>query len=278
MSGYKMMSGVTKNTAKNLLIGPGIVTKNFNAALFDPADVSTWGDFLGATKGGNTVNMDMTWYQVEPDGALGPVVGMEWLIKAAAKTSTTLLEVTKDALMMKLNVFSTRTFNDKYDKIAHNGSIAPGAVTNIAIFASLIGKSIPVVIVLENARSTDPVEVPLGDGKSEVGLKIEFEAQLAAETITTIPFYILYPKGEAEIASPSASPAPGSYPETQSVALTAVTGMDIYYTLDGSYPTPLNGFLYSAPISVATTTTINAVASKGPDTSAPVSFVYTINN
>lgn len=274
---YKMLNGLRKSSPKNLMIGPGIITKNFNPAVFNPADMSTWGEFLGATKGGNSVSLDLEWHDTEVDGALGTVAGMRWLTKAEAKATTNLLEVTKENLMMKMNVFSISSFDDQYDKIAHNGSVAPSPVTNIAIFGTIVGKSVPVVVVLENAQSTDSVEIPFGNGKDDVVLKAEFEAQFAPENATKIPFYILYPKGNADVAAPTVSPAPGTFTGTQSVELTAAAGTEVYYTLDGSYPTPLNGFKYSAPISVAETTTITAIAAKEADTSAPATFVYTIN-
>lgn len=274
---YTMMNGLRKSSPKNLMIGPGIITKNFNPATFDPADMSTWGEMLGATKGGNSVSLDMEWHNTEVDGALGTVSGMKWLTKAEAKAVTNLLEVTKENLQMKMNVFSVTSFNDKYDKIAHNGSVAPSPVTNIAIFGSIVGKAVPVVIVLENAQSTDSVEIPLGNGKDDVVLKAEFEAEYAPENATKIPFYILYPKGNADVAPPSVSPAPGTFTEAQNVTLTAASGTDIFYTLDGSYPTPNNGLKYSAPIVVSETTTITAIAVKDADTSAPAVFPYTIN-
>ncbi|WP_248499798.1 chitobiase/beta-hexosaminidase C-terminal domain-containing protein [Staphylococcus aureus] len=275
--GYEMMNGLTAASPKSLMIGPGIITKNFNPQTFDPADVSTWGEKLGATKGGNTVTLDTEWHNVEVDGALGDVAGMRWLIKAEAKATTNLLEVTKENLLMKLNTFGVSSFSDVYDKIGHNGSVAPSPVTNIAIFGAIIGKNVPVVVVLENAQSTDSTEIPLGNGKDDVVLKAEFGAQFSPAEPTKIPFYILYPKGGATLAAPTASPAPGTFTSAQTVTLTGANGTKVYYTLDGSYPTPLNGIEYTAPIQVDESVTINAVAVKDADTSAPVGFTYTIN-
>ncbi len=63
--------------------------------------------------------------------------------------------------------------------------------------------------------------------------------------------------------APSFSPASGSYTSTQSVTLTdTVGGATIFYTLDGSTPTT-NSAVYSKPIQISYSSTINAMAISG---------------
>jgi len=63
-------------------------------------------------------------------------------------------------------------------------------------------------------------------------------------------------------ATPTFSPAEGSYTEPQDVAISTETeGASIYYTIDGGNPTA-SSTLYTAPITVSTTTTIKAIAVK----------------
>jgi hypothetical protein len=73
------------------------------------------------------------------------------------------------------------------------------------------------------------------------------------------------------------NPAPGSFTTSQSVKLTDTTaGAVIYYTTNGSPPTT-NSSVYSAPIQVSATTSINAIAvAPGYAPSAVVGGTYSI--
>lgn len=80
-------------------------------------------------------------------------------------------------------------------------------------------------------------------------------------------------------ATPTFSPAPGSYTTAQSVSLgDTTTGASIYYTTDGSTPTTSSTlFSSTSPIAVTTTTTIEAIAvASGYAQSAVASGTYTI--
>ena len=81
-----------------------------------------------------------------------------------------------------------------------------------------------------------------------------------------------------QAAPPDISPAAGTYSSAQTVQLSDTSpNPTIYYTTDGSKPTH-NSPQYSTPISVTSTTTINAIASSsGLNDSPLVNATFTIN-
>ena len=80
------------------------------------------------------------------------------------------------------------------------------------------------------------------------------------------------------VATPTFTPAEGTYTEAQSVTITCATeGATIHYTTDGSEPTS-SSTTYSSAISVGETTTIKAIAVKDGMTDSEVaSATYTIS-
>ena len=78
------------------------------------------------------------------------------------------------------------------------------------------------------------------------------------------------------VVEPQFKLAAGEYYGTQSVEITcATTGAEIYYTLNGTDPTSAST-KYTGAISIASTTTVKAIAVKGENSSAVVSATYTI--
>ncbi len=79
-------------------------------------------------------------------------------------------------------------------------------------------------------------------------------------------------------AAPTFSPAPGTYSSTQSVSISDTTaGAAIYYTTDGSTPTTSSA-VYSGPITVSSTETVEAIAvATGYSDSSVATALYTIS-
>ena len=67
------------------------------------------------------------------------------------------------------------------------------------------------------------------------------------------------------------NPFPGEYPSSQSVTLQQDQGLEIHYTTDGSTPTSAST-LYTGPISIATPTTLKAIAVQGSTAGWPPGF------
>jgi xylan 1,4-beta-xylosidase len=87
---------------------------------------------------------------------------------------------------------------------------------------------------------------------------------------------IFQPVGANQVAAPSFSPAGGTYSLPLTVAITSTTGgASIRYTTDGSAPTEAVGTPYGGPISVASSSTLRAIAyESGMTDSAVTSSTY----
>jgi len=85
--------------------------------------------------------------------------------------------------------------------------------------------------------------------------------------------------GGGTVATPTFTPAPGTYNAAQTVSIsTATAGATIKFTVDGSTPTGVSP-TYTGPIPVPTTRTVKAVAMKaGMKDSGVVSGTYTISS
>ena len=83
----------------------------------------------------------------------------------------------------------------------------------------------------------------------------------------------------ATVATPTFSPAGGTYTAAQTVTISdSTSGASIRYTTDGSTPSATAGTLYSGPVSISATTTLKAIGFESGDTnSAVASATYTIS-
>jgi AraC-like DNA-binding protein len=102
---------------------------------------------------------------------------------------------------------------------------------------------------------------------------IAYETGYTSSSVATAAYTIT-----GTVATPTFSPAGGSYSTAQTVALSTTTsGATIRYTTDGSIPSSTTGTVYTSPITVSATTTINAIAYETGWTSSPVATAaYTI--
>jgi Chitobiase/beta-hexosaminidase C-terminal domain/Legume lectin domain/Immunoglobulin domain len=103
------------------------------------------------------------------------------------------------------------------------------------------------------------------NGKVYIGAQGELDA------------YGLLASGSGQVATPTFSPAPGTYTAALPVMISdATSGATIYYTTDGTTPTTAST-QYSGPITVSSTETLEAIAAaSGMTNSAVATGIYTI--
>lgn len=185
-------TGVTATTVEQFLIGPGAVYKNWT-------DLATPGTLLGATIGGNQVTITREYHVPELDGALGPVKGTRRLIREVPVVVANLVEITKENLMLALAGATSAdhpAVTPTHDLITSTGEIADlDYLTNIAIVGQKAGTDKPIVFLIENALSTEPVEINLGTGRDDdVVLQTTFTGHYDPATPNTPPYKIYSPK------------------------------------------------------------------------------------
>jgi Carbohydrate binding module (family 6)/Chitobiase/beta-hexosaminidase C-terminal domain len=104
---------------------------------------------------------------------------------------------------------------------------------------------------------------------------IAYESGFTDSTITAATYTI---SSQQPVAAPTFSPGGGSYASAQTVTITTSTGgASIRYTTDGSAPTETAGTIYSGPVNIGATTTLNAIAYESGFTDSTItSASYTI--
>ena len=123
-----------------------------------------------------------------------------------------------------------------------------------------------------STRYTGPISVPTARTLKALATK----TGMANSAVATGAYTITIVTGT--VATPTLTPAPGTYNAAQTVSIsTATAGATIKFTVDGSTPTAASP-TYTGPISVPTTRTVKAVATKaGMNGSGVASGTYTIN-
>jgi len=132
----------------------------------------------------------------------------------------------------------------------------------------------------QNVRMTNNAgtwQLTVGSLTTGFVLEYWFTYEKSGPQFDTPHFTYTHGSTSAPVATPTFSPSGGTYQTAQSVTIaTATAGASIRYTVDGSPPTATS-ILYTGPINVAVSTTLNAIGlAAGLSTSAVASASYTI--
>ena len=184
-------------------------------------------------------------------------------------------------------VYSTGTISDNITKIV----VTHGTASNVTVNSMTL-------IVSSNADFSNPTSTLTGDfvasstttfnrptsaDWSNKYFKIIYNITITQTSNKFLQFikaeFYKENGGQQTVATPTFSPAAGTYYEAQNVTIGCTTdGATIHYTLDGNDPTT-SSTTYSTPIAISQTTTVKAMAVKsGMNNSAIASAVYTIED
>jgi len=208
------------------------------------------GNFYGTTTEDN-VNDDGTVFKMTPAGVLTTLV---YFSSISGQYPNGLVQGSDG------NFYGTTEGTGSGGKDGTVFKITPaGALTTLASFDSANGNE-PLAGLVQGTDGNFYGTTVLG-GSSNVGVIF----QLIVPSCTAAPVF---------------SPAPGTYTGAQTVTITSATsGASIRYTMNGSTPTETTGTLYSGPVNISSTTTLNAIAFKtGMADSAVITPAYTIQS
>ena len=181
-------------------------------------------------------------------------------------------------------LYSTSTMSDNITKVMVTNGSATATVNSMTLYVSSSSDfSNPTTVTGSfTANSTTTFERPSTADWSNKYFKIVYNITAGGSNqyaqFVKAEFYKESGGGTMQtVATPTFSPAAGSYNTAQNVTISTTTdGATIYYTTDGTDPT-LNSTVYSSAIAVSETKTLKAMAVKaGMNNSAVATATYTI--
>ncbi len=157
-------------------------------------------------------------------------------------------------------------------------AITAAKINSIKLYSSSNNSSWTEIDEFDKATGTQTVSIT--SPAANLYYRIEFDCASGSSnglvSVSKVEYYY-NASGTPTVATPTFSPAAGTYHEAQNVTISCTTaGATIYYTTNGDTPTT-SSLVYSTPIAISTTTTVKAMAVKtGMDNSSVATATYTI--
>ena len=139
-------------------------------------------------------------------------------------------------------------------------SVAPGIANGtirVSPSSAVQGDTITVTVVPDGGYDLTTLTYSYGETTVNIDLETLKFVMPASDVVVNGTFTEL-----DRVATPTFTPAAGTFITEQTVSIACTTqGATIYYTIDGTDPTP-NSNVYSQALTVSTTTTVKAIATK----------------
>lgn len=187
--------GVSTTTPENILLGAGTIHKNLT---WDSATSAWKGDIIGATSGGNSVEIKGEIVDIELDGALVKVKGLAVMQGGTAAMEVNFAELSLD--VMKMGMIGEEGTSDAtgYGMIQTKANIAEGDyVPNFAFVGKTANDAKDIIVIMENALCTSGLKIE-GKAKENAVIKLTMEAYAEnAGNLDRVPVRIYYPTESA---------------------------------------------------------------------------------
>ena len=183
--------GVNTTTPENILLGAGTIHKNL---AWDSASNSWKGDIIGATSGGNSVEIKGEIKDVELDGALVKVKGLAVMQGGTATMEVNFAELSTDIMKMAMLGEEGESEATGYTMIQTKANITEGDyVDNFAFVGETANGKKQIIVILESALCTSGLKI---EGKNKENSVIKLTMEAYAENggaLNRIPVKIYYP-------------------------------------------------------------------------------------
>lgn len=187
------ISGVTAKTPQNIAFGAGTVHKGLKYA------DGKWNfaeSIIGATKGGNSLEIVPEIYEVEPDGAGVSIKGLTVKVGEEATLTINGLELSSDLLKAAVIGTDGTSEDTNYNVVESKSFIEEGDYfENIAFVGQTLGNK-RIIVILDNALCTSGLKL---EGQNKEAGTVEYVFKCHADVdgdLDRLPYHIYYPTAE----------------------------------------------------------------------------------
>lgn len=183
--------GVSATTPENILLGAGTIHKNLK---WDSASKKWTGEIIGATSGGNSVEIKGEIVDIELDGALVKVKGLAVAQGGTGTMEVNFAELSPDILKMA-SLFEERESDaEGYTMLVPKADIAESDyVDGFAFVGKTANGKKDIIVIFDSALCTSGLKID-GKNKTNTVLKLTMEAYAENEgDLDTLPVRIYYP-------------------------------------------------------------------------------------
>ena len=183
--------GVNTTTPENILLGAGTIHKNL---VWDTVGKEWKGDIIGATSGGNSVEIKGEIKDIELDGALVKVKGLAVMQGGTATMEVNFAELSAEVMKMAMIGEEGASDAEGYTMIQTKANIAEGDyVDNFAFVGETANGAKKIIVILESALCTSGLKIE-GKNKENSVVKLTMEAYAEnSGSLDRIPVKIYYP-------------------------------------------------------------------------------------
>lgn len=183
--------GVSTTTPENILLGAGTIHKN----LTWDSETSAWkGDIMGATSGGNSVEIKGEIKDIELDGALVKVKGLAVMQGGTGTMEVNFAELSVDVMKTAMIGEVAESDATGYSMIQTKANISEGDyIDNFAFVGKTANDAKDIIVIMESALCTSGLKIE-GKNKENAVIKLTMEAYAEnAGNLDRVPVRIYYP-------------------------------------------------------------------------------------